>query len=134
MSRHLLVEAGESAGLVDPAAATPGALRHGLRAAAELSDAAVAGEHLGALHGLPLPVERADGWAVAGAGGRGVGDRGRATGASAGEVAGATADAAVGTGDRLDWIRDIRTGADGMAVSAWNTADESVAAGGADGA
>src|ERR1700761_1586326 len=39
-----------------------------------------------------------------------------------------------GTGDRLGWIRDLRTGADGMAVSAWNTADESVGAGGADGA
>src|ERR1700761_4370111 len=108
MSRHLLVEAGESAGLADLAAATPGALRHGLRAVAELSDAAVTGEHVGALHGLPLPVERADGWAVAGAGGRGVGDRGRAAGASTGEVAWAAADAAVGTGDRLGGIRDIR--------------------------
>src|SRR6185437_3276946 len=95
-SRRLLVEAGESDRLADPAAAASRALRYGLRAAAELSDAAVAGEHLGAVHRLSLCMERAGGGPLAGAGWGGVGDRGGAAGAAAGEVAGTAEHVAMG--------------------------------------
>ena len=58
---------------------------------------------LGAVHGLPLPVERAHGGLVAGAGGGGVGDCGGAAGAAAGEVAGAAQHAAVGGWGSAGW-------------------------------
>src|SRR6202789_1590716 len=105
-----------------------------MRSAAELPDAAVAGEHLGAVHGLPLPVERAGGRALAWAGGPGICDRGRAAGAAAGEVAGTAQHAAVGAGDWLGGVRDLWLRAEGVDLPAWHSADEPVGAGRADGA
>src|ERR1700761_6676373 len=100
-----------------------------MRTAAELPDAAVAGEHLGAVYGLPLPVERTGCRAFAGAGGGGIGDRGRAAGAAAGEVAGAAQHAAVGAGDRLGGICDLRLRTEGVDLPAGHPADEPVGAG-----
>src|SRR5580698_3415031 len=101
---------------------------------AELPDAAVAGEHLGAVYGLPLRVERAGGGTFARAGGPGIGDRGRAAGAAVGEVAGTAQHAAVGTGDWLGGLCDLWLRAEGVDLPAGHPADEPVGAGWADSA